>query len=127
MLVALDLVDAELSVLLCDDTTIRTLNRDYRDIDRPTDVLAFPQEEGLDPGIASLPPRILGDVVISLETARRQAQAEGRTIASEVTMLLGHGLLHLLGYDHRTEVEERSMKARTDALCAAARPPGRRR
>jgi probable rRNA maturation factor len=116
MLRALRLERAELSVLLCDDETIRELNRDYRNIDRPTDVLAFPQAEG-DPAGET----ILGDVVISLPTARRQAEKADRTIVSEVTMLLAHGLLHLLGYDHRDRSEERVMKARTDALCAAAR------
>jgi len=121
MLRALGLEDAELSLLLCDDATIHVLNRDYREIDRPTDVLAFPQEEEGSEELGASHPRMLGDVVISLETARKQALGAGRTIASEVTMLLAHGLLHLLGYDHRTPVEERQMKARTDALCAAAR------
>ncbi len=117
MLRALGLEDRELSVLLCGDDAIRVLNRDYREVDRPTDVLAFPQAEG-EGGAA---PAILGDVVISLPTARRQAQKAGRAIVAEVTMLLAHGLLHLLGYDHRDRSEERIMKARTDALIAAAR------
>ncbi|MBW2465562.1 MAG: rRNA maturation RNase YbeY [Deltaproteobacteria bacterium] len=127
MLRALGLEHAELSLLLCDDATIHALNRDYRDIDRPTDVLAFPQEEEGTEEHGAGHPRMLGDVVISLETARKQALGAGRTIASEVTMLLAHGLLHLLGYDHRTQVEDRQMKARTDALCAAARSPALRR
>jgi probable rRNA maturation factor len=122
MLKALALEGSELSILLCNDATIRTLNRQYRQIDRPTDVLAFPQDEV---GKKSAPDQdsLLGDVVISLETARRQARKASRSVASEVTMLLAHGLLHLLGFDHRTPSEERRMKARTDALCAAARPP----
>ncbi len=122
MLRALSMPKAELSILLCDDRTIRALNRDYRDIDRPTDVLAFPQSEGEDADA----PAILGDVVISLPTARRQAIKAKRTIVAEVTMLLAHGLLHLLGYDHRNRSEERIMKARTDALCAAAKSPRKR-
>ena len=119
MLAALRLEDAELSLLLCDDATIHELNRAYRGKDRPTDVLAFAMREGPDaPGGEG--PELLGDVVISLDTARRQAKDQGRTIIAEVTFLLGHGLLHLLGYDHRTPEEERRMHARTDALCAAA-------
>ena len=117
MLAALGLEDAELSVLLCDDATIHELNRDYRRRDRPTDVLAFAMREG-EGGGADL--ELLGDVVISLDTARRQAREGGRAIAREVTVLLAHGLLHLLGFDHRTDAEERRMKARTDVLVAAA-------
>jgi probable rRNA maturation factor len=117
MLTALRMPDAELSILLCDDATIHELNRDYRKKDRPTDVLAFAMREGEG---GELHPGLLGDVVISLETARRQAREHDRTIVAEVTFLLAHGLLHLLGYDHRTDEEERIMSARTDALCAAA-------
>jgi len=125
MLLALSLERAELSVLLCNDASIRELNRMYREIDKPTDVLAFPQSEEGDEGPSTVP-GLLGDVVISLETARRQAGKARRPVSAEVTMLLAHGLLHLLGYDHRTPAEERRMKARTDVLCAAARPPRRR-
>lgn len=107
---------AELSVLLCDDTRIHTLNRDYRGRDRPTDVLAFAMQEG--EGV--IHPDLLGDVVISMDTARRQASSQGRTIVYEVTFLLAHGLLHLLGYDHRDEDERRVMMALTHGLVAAA-------
>lgn len=125
MLEALRMKDAELSVLLCDDATIHALNRDYRKKDRPTDVLAFAMREGEG---GDLHPTLLGDIVISVETARRQAHEQARSIADEVTFLLAHGLLHLLGYDHRTEAEDRVMRARTDALVAAARPArGKRR
>ena len=117
MLAALGRPDAELSVLLCDDRMIRALNRDYRRKDRPTDVLAFPLDD----------PRVLGDIVISVDTARRQAKRARRTIAAEITMLLAHGLLHLLGFDHRTVAEERRMKAKTDLLVAAAGPSRTRR
>jgi len=117
MLAALGLEEAELSVLLCDDATIHELNRDFRRKDRPTDVLAFAMREGEGGGVGL---ELLGDVVISLETARRQAREGGRAIAREVTVLLAHGLLHLLGFDHRTDAEERRMKARTDVLVAAA-------
>ena len=117
MLAALRMPDAELSVLLCDDSVIHGLNRDYRGKDAPTDVLAFAMREGEH---GELAPELLGDVVISLETARRQADLARRTIAAEVTYLLAHGLLHLLGYDHATEAEDRRMRARADALVAAA-------
>ena len=117
MLAALRLEQAELSILLCDDATIHELNRDYREKDRPTDVLAFAMRDG---EYGELAPELLGDVVISLETARRQAAEHGRTTVAEVTYLLAHGLLHLLGYDHQTEEEDRKMRARTDVLCAAA-------
>lgn len=117
MLQALGLEQAELSIVLCEDSAIRELNRSYRRKDRPTDVLAFAMREGEG---GHVHPEVLGDVVISLETARRQADRGGRTIALEVTVLLAHGLLHLLGFDHRTDAEERRMKARTDALVAAA-------
>ncbi|MGB5351217.1 MAG: rRNA maturation RNase YbeY [Polyangiales bacterium] len=116
MLEALGLADAELSILLCDDSTIRELNRRYRKKNRPTDVLAFPMHEGPGPHIA---PGLLGDVVISLPTARRQAAARDRAIVDEVTFLLAHGLLHLLGHDHANKREEREMTVRTEALMAA--------
>ena len=124
MLEGIQRPDAELSVLLCDDATIHALNRDYRAKDRPTDVLAFAMAEGEG---GDLHPDLLGDVVISLDTARRQAGEGGRTIVHEVTFLLAHGLLHLLGYDHRDEDERRVMMALTDGLVAAARPSRRRR
>jgi len=126
MLRALRLEEAELSILLCDDATIRTLNRAWRGLDRPTDVLAFPLEEPAPvgrraPGGA---PRALGDVVVSVDTARRQAAADDRRIASRVVFLLAHGLLHLMGHDHRDPEETRRMNAMTDVLVSAA---GKRR
>ena len=118
MLKALGLEDAELSILLCDDVTIRRLNRRYRDIDKVTDVLAFPMGEAPPNPVG---PGLLGDVVIALPTASRQARRHDRPIVEEVTFLLAHGLLHLLGYDHRTAAEDREMSARTDALMQAVR------
>ncbi len=120
MLVALDLAGHELSVVLCDDPTIHALNRDYRHKDKPTDVLAFAMREGEGAEHAHGAHGVLGDVVISLDTAARQAGARARSLDAEVTMLLAHGLLHLLGFDHVTRTEERRMTARTDLLCAAA-------
>lgn len=118
MLSALGLEDAELSILLCDDSTIRKLNRRYRKMNEATDVLAFPM--GGEPE-SRIEPELLGDVVISLPAATRQAGQHDRPIIEEVTFLLAHGLLHLLGYDHRTPPEEREMSARTDALMDAVR------
>jgi probable rRNA maturation factor len=116
MLESLGLGDAELSILLCDDGTIRELNRVYRKKNRPTDVLAFPMAEGPGPTPHT---GLLGDVVISLPTASRQAAERDRPIIQEVTFLLAHGLLHLLGYGHATKREEREMTARTEDLLAA--------
>ena len=99
----------EVSVLLTDDNDIRNLNRDYRKIDKPTDVLAFAMREGEDNNVN---PNLLGDLVISLETATRQAATSDEglsgtssSIETEVAMLSIHGVLHLLGYDHQTQEE----------------------
>ncbi|MGB8328762.1 MAG: rRNA maturation RNase YbeY [Polyangiales bacterium] len=116
MLEALAIDEAELSILLCDDRTIRQLNHEYRKKDKATDVLAFPMQQG--PGPASAP-GLLGDVVISLPTATRQAAERDRPIIDEVTFLLAHGLLHLLGYDHGNPREEAEMKRRTGELLGA--------
>ena len=116
MLAALSLERAELSILLCDDPTIHALNRAHRRKNRPTDVLAFALREGeLVPGAEGQ----LGDIVISLDTAQRQAREHDRTLWQEVSLLLAHGLLHLIGYDHQTAAEERRMNARADMLIAA--------
>ena len=92
--------ESELSILITDDNEIHNLNRDYRGKDRPTDVLSFPQMEG-ENILESFPP-ILGDVVISLETAVDQADSMGCTLQEEMSRLLIHGTLHLLGYDHES-------------------------
>ncbi len=123
MLEALRMPDASLSVLLCDDAVIHALNREHRDKDRPTDVLAFAMSEGA-PVIGDA--TLLGDIVIALPTATRQARAAKRSLRDEVLMLLAHGLLHLLGDDHQTDAQERRMTARTDMLRAAATQKRRR-
>ncbi len=127
MIHALKLTDSEVSVLVTGDAQIQQLNRLYRKKDRPTDVLAFAMSEGQkNPRIvAKNLPRLLGDVIVSMPTARRQAKAAGRPVLDEVTMLLAHGLLHLLGWDHATVATDRAMRAETDRLCAAARTKGR--
>lgn len=112
MLAALGLEAAELSVLLVDDSRIQRLNRDHREKDRPTDVLAFPLDEGpVEEG-----PRLLGDVVISLETALRQARSRKRSLLPEVRFLLAHGLLHLIGFDHGNPTDKRRMDSQTRRL-----------
>ncbi len=118
MLAALAMPHAELSIVLCDDRTIHELNRSFRRKDKPTDVLAFAVREVIAAGIpdAALPEGVLGDVVISVPTAARQARAARRDVDEEIAMLLAHGLLHLLGRDHRDRTEERRMTAMTDAL-----------
>jgi len=109
ILLALGEADAELTISLVNDAQIRRLNGAYRGKDRPTDVLAFAMREGRRaPGDNAL----LGDVVISVETAARQAEGRGAPIAQEVRILLIHAVLHLLGYDHERSVEEaRDMRA----------------
>src|SRR5579859_4729616 len=91
MLAAVQLTDAELSIVLTGDDQIQNLNEIYRKKNRPTDVLAFAMREG-DHGERA--GRLLGDVVVSVPTARRQAAAAGRALRDEMTMLLAHGLLH---------------------------------
>ena len=87
-------VGGELALVLAGDRLLRRLNRDYRGKDRPTDVLSFPGEGG-EGG--------LGDVVISVETAERNARSLGRTVPQELEVLALHGLLHVLGHDHETD------------------------
>lgn len=118
MLEKLALAEAELSVLLTDDRTIQTLNRDHRQKDKPTDVLAFPL-----PDAGHGEPRLLGDVVISLDTAQRQADSRRRQLLAEVRFLLAHGLLHLVGYDHDTAPRKRRMDAMAKKLVRSAPLP----
>jgi probable rRNA maturation factor len=115
MLTALGLERAELSVLLTDDRTIHRLNAVHRAKDRPTDVLAFPLDEK-----SRDPERVLGDVVISLDTAARQAQSRRRELIAEVRFLLAHGLLHLVGHDHATPAQKRKMDLWARRLVQAA-------
>jgi probable rRNA maturation factor len=119
MLEALGLEQAELSVLLTDDRTIQRLNRLHRDKDRPTDVLAFPLD--LEPGPDGT--RRLGDVVISLDTASRQAISRHRPLLAEVRFLLAHGLLHLLGHDHDVPKRKKAMDAEARRLVRFAPLP----
>lgn len=117
----------EVSVLLTDDSDMKNLNRDYRSIDKPTDVLAFAMREGED---SNMNPNLLGDLVISLETAARQAATadEGlsvtcSSIETEVAMLAIHGALHLLGYDHQTQEEATTMFEKQKAILCLLQIP----
>jgi probable rRNA maturation factor len=111
---------AELSVVLADDAFVQRLNAAYRATDAPTDVLSFAQGEGepfAHPGEAV--PH-LGDVVISLDTARRQAADAAQTVDAELAHLLVHGILHLLGYDHEQPDDAAAMRAREDEILGGA-------
>ncbi len=109
---ALALARCELSVSLVGDAEMRTLNRTYRRRDRPTDVLAFAFDDDTLPASAAAR-RLLGDVVISIETAAAQARVSRCRLAARVDALLIHGVLHLVGYDHEiSPAEERRMARR---------------
>lgn len=93
--------DKQLTVVFVDDAEIRALNQEHLEVDGPTDVLSFPLLELGDEGFPDVPH--LGDIVISLDTAQRQADAAGHSLEIEVATLAAHGLTHLLGFDHPTE------------------------
>ena len=97
--------EISVSVLICDDEEIHELNRQYRNIDRPTDVLSFPMYD--DEG--NLDPDELGDIVISLERAKLQSEEYGHSIERELAFLTAHSMLHLFGYDHLEEDEQKEM------------------
>jgi probable rRNA maturation factor len=124
MIDALQLKKVEISIVLTDDERIHELNKIYRNKDRPTDVLAFAMREGEFGGLAG---NVLGDVIVSVPTARKQAHERSASVLDEVTMLVAHGLLHLLGWDHDTPAKDRRMRAETDRLCQAAGRAGRSR
>jgi probable rRNA maturation factor len=100
--------DSEVSLVFSDDATIRTLNAEWRGMDKPTNVLsfpAFPYRRG-----AALPP-MLGDIVLALETVRREAELEEKPLEHHISHLVIHGFLHLLGYDHENDEEAEEMEA----------------
>ncbi|MFO7540976.1 MAG: rRNA maturation RNase YbeY [Chloroflexota bacterium] len=101
------ITSAALTVLLADDALLQQLNRDFRQEDKPTDVLSFPAGEPL-PGLSE-PSPYLGDIAISLPYARRQAQQQGHNLLAELQLLAIHGTLHLLGYDHNDDEEKAEM------------------
>jgi rRNA maturation RNase YbeY len=108
-------LNQEVSILLTTDADIRKLNKQFRSIDQPTDVLSFPQNADEDPPIPG--EIILGDIAVSLDTAQAQAKEHGLTFEEEIILLLIHGILHLLGYDHEiSEQEEEKMRSKTRVL-----------
>ena len=110
---------AELGIVITDDETLRRLNREYAGEDHATDVLSFSLREG-EPFAAPDAVDRLGEVIISYETAERQAREAGRPVEAEIEHLLVHGVLHLLGYDHAQPEEERTMRAREAELLGRA-------
>jgi probable rRNA maturation factor len=107
-----DTSDAELAIMLTDDAGIRTLNQNWRGIDKPTNVLSFPAlqpPEGVDEPDDM--PRMLGDIAIAYETTRREAGEEEKSFSNHLSHLAIHGFLHLVGYDHEKDDEAEEMEA----------------
>ncbi len=108
---ALGSPDGELSILFLDDPQIAVLNKNYLQREGPTNVIAFPMREG---AFAEINPDLLGDIVISLETAEKEGLAAGMSMKDRLGELMIHGILHLFGYDHETsETEARRMEAKS--------------
>jgi probable rRNA maturation factor len=112
----------EVSVLVTDDATLHQLNRDYRNVDAPTDVLSFAEDEESDGAPMTFvrppdAPRYLGDLAISYERVVAQAAEYGHSRARELAFLTVHGTLHLLGYDHeRSDADQAAMRAREEVI-----------
>ena len=107
--------NAEVSVTLTDNPHIHTINRDYRKVDRPTDVISFALNEGDEPDIeGGAPLNVLGDLIISVEKAQEQAKDYGHSVRREIAFLTVHGMLHLLGYDHIKEEDRIEMRKEED-------------
>jgi len=104
-LAAVGCEDGELSVWLCDDANIQELHREYMGVDTPTNVISFAQHEG---EFGDVEPEVLGDVVVSVDTAGRDARDAGTGLDNEVLFLCIHGLLHLLGFDHEGDQASRA-------------------
>jgi probable rRNA maturation factor len=105
----LDCPEGELSILLVDDAQIAVLNKDYLKREGPTNVIAFPMREGPFPDIS---PDLLGDVVISVETAQKESELAGISMEERLIALMVHGILHLFGYDHETSEKDAQEMAR---------------
>ena len=104
----------DISVLVTDDNGIRAMNRDYRSVDRPTDVLSFPSNEG--DALSAVPDGFLGDIAISIDRAKAQAEEYGHSFERELSFLTVHGCLHILGYDHMNDEERQEMFALQDNI-----------
>jgi probable rRNA maturation factor len=113
--------DAEVTLVITDDEAVADLNREYRAVDGPTDVLSFPAQEPT-PGFISAPEAAayLGDIIIALPFTRQQAAGLGRPLADELRLLAVHGTLHLAGYDHAEPDDEAAMWARQDEILERA-------
>jgi probable rRNA maturation factor len=113
--------EVEVALLLAGDETLHRLNRQYRGVDRPTDVLSFAQEEDGPAPFQAPPegPRHLGDVAISVERVRRQADDHGHSFEREFGYLLTHGVLHLVGYDHEADAAQAEMRRLEEQALAA--------
>jgi probable rRNA maturation factor len=123
MLDAMALSSCEVDLSLVDDDEIQVLNREWRKKNKPTDVLSFPQHDDVASELARATPGVpvlLGDVIISVPTTTRQAKERGHSVLDEATMLLAHGVMHLLGLDHRNDLEEAEMNAFAKVLEVAA-------
>ena len=115
IMIHLDFLDQEISILFMKDVDIRQLNKEFRNVDKATDVLSFPQNQ--DDGLSFPSEKILGDIAISLDKAKFQAKQHDLAFKEEIILLLIHGILHLLGYDHEiSEREEIKMRKKTREL-----------
>jgi probable rRNA maturation factor len=114
---------AELSIVLGDDALVRSLNRQWRGRDAPTNVLAFAAQEGETPDPASPLPLLLGDVVLACETVTREATSQGKPLADHLRHLVVHGVLHLLGYDHIDDDDAARMEALETLILARLHVP----
>src|ERR1700693_265403 len=106
-----DVADAELAVMLTDDSGIRTLNSNWRGVDKPTNVLSFPALQPTGAGGPDDAPRMLGDIAIAYETTRKEANDERRPFDHHLSHLAVHGFLHLIGYDHENDDDAEAMEA----------------
>lgn len=110
----------EISIVIMDDAEIRALNREFRGMDRPTNVLSFPMQEG---EFSNVTPGLLGDVVISAQTAAAEAEEAGIPLDQRLSQLLVHGILHLVGFDHETgEEDARHMEIKSLELLKRIEP-----
>jgi len=117
---ALGSPEGELSILIIDDSEIKTLNKNYLNRSGPTNVIAFPMKEG---DFSDINPQLLGDVVISIETADREALQSGISTEERFTQLLVHGILHLFGFDHeKSEQDARKMEKKSNELLRLIEP-----
>ncbi|MBR0871538.1 rRNA maturation RNase YbeY [Bradyrhizobium tropiciagri] len=106
-----DVGDAELAIMLTDDAGIRTLNANWRNIDKPTNVLSFPALQPTGDGSDDDAPRMLGDIAIAYETTRREADEEAKPFDHHLSHLAVHGFLHLIGYDHENDADAEDMES----------------